>query len=206
MNHRVWLFITDPSHCSPHAFGDLLGNPGRSCAIVCPRLIFFFLETKHPPHRFSLPFPDSVHSGTTSGSVFVSKAEDITNMFNHPSALLSPRHVFTSVNFRISPPSLVCGFTIHGTSKDLEKVLQRGTCGILSWSQLKGESSLRVPSTCSQQTCGLRFKILSSCANLVCVCVCVFLVLPHLKGAHSFFSSILVLLLTRSESGGDIKR
>ena len=74
VNHRVWLFITDPSHCSRHAFSDLLGNPGRSCAIVCPRLIFLFLESKHPPHRFSLPFPDSVHGGTTSGSVFVSKS------------------------------------------------------------------------------------------------------------------------------------
>ena len=55
INHRIWPLVTDPSHGSPHAFGNhfrqkwqfhlcpyLPRDPCSSCVVVCPHLIFFF--------------------------------------------------------------------------------------------------------------------------------------------------------------------
>ena len=57
---------------------------------------------------FVSPSFDPFESFLGPGPVFTPKGEDARDVFLHPSTLDSPRHIFTSADLHIFPPSLVC--------------------------------------------------------------------------------------------------
>ena len=99
--------------------------------------ICFSFEAKQTTHRLRFPSFDYVESFLAPEPILIPKAEHTVDVFHHPSALLSPRHVFASVDLHIFPPDLVCGLhpffktlvrlplTIHGAAEDLEFLFKK---------------------------------------------------------------------------------
>ena len=133
------------THSSPHTFGDHFRQKKSNsmlhsfswqpwlflCNYFAHVLSFFFFESAMDDScRFCFRSLDSVESFLSPRPIFTSKPEDTADVFHHPSALHSPRHISASVDLHIFPPSLVCGlhpvfgalvrlpFTIHGAAEE----------------------------------------------------------------------------------------
>ena len=83
------------------------GRPAGSRVTVSPRFIFFSFEAEKTTHRLCLPSFDPFECFLGPGPIFTPRGEDTKDLFHHSSTLDFPRHVFASVDFHISPPSLV---------------------------------------------------------------------------------------------------